>query len=295
MSEQGISWVELATGRRQPAPETSIKLCSGDAWKGLRLLHNFAAGGEHEDAYALGHLVFLHVGEPLDVDTRRGAGQWPIRLDTGSISILPARVPCRSRWTGTAESIVVELAPELLSAAHPNRTEAVDLRAIAGVQDPFIERTVRALHEDVRAGCPFGPGYGESMGVALAAHLVRWHSDFVQRPLHSARVPATLIAQVREFIEDNLERDLPLHALAELVRADVFALSRSFKQALGASPHRYIVTRRIERAKELLAEPKLPIADIALRCGFASQSNFADAFRRLVKVSPRAYRNLLAR
>jgi len=49
--------------------------------------------------------------------------------------------------------------------------------------------------------------------------------------------------------------------------------------------------KRIERAKSLLVEPQLSIAEVALRCGFGSQSNFTTAFRRLTNVTPGAYRN----
>jgi len=55
-------------------------------------------------------------------------------------------------------------------------------------------------------------------------------------------------------------------------------------------PHRYVMHRRIERSKSLLADRGLPITDVALRAGFASQSHFSTAFRRLTNITPGRYR-----
>ncbi len=70
---------------------------------------------------------------------------------------------------------------------------------------------------------------------------------------------------------------------------------RSFKSWTGLPPHRYILRRRIERAKLLLGDTTLNIADVALRCGFGDQSAFTTTFRRLTAQTPSAYRDALRR
>jgi AraC family transcriptional regulator len=69
-----------------------------------------------------------------------------------------------------------------------------------------------------------------------------------------------------------------------------FHFSRTFKQSIGKSPNNYIVSRRIENAKRLLANSNSPIADIALQVGFASQSHFTTMFRRLTGRTPKVFR-----
>jgi AraC family transcriptional regulator len=93
-----------------------------------------------------------------------------------------------------------------------------------------------------------------------------------------------------DFIEDNLERDLSLEALAAEVGVSPLYLPRSFKAAVGQSPHQYVVRRRIERAKQLLSSGDSPIVDIALSVGFSSQSHLSNWFLRLVGISPAEYR-----
>ncbi|HEX4277414.1 MAG TPA: helix-turn-helix transcriptional regulator, partial [Bryobacteraceae bacterium] len=59
---------------------------------------------------------------------------------------------------------------------------------------------------------------------------------------------------------------------------------------VGQSPHQYVLTRRIERARELLRNTDLPVVDVALAAGFSSQSHLAHWFLRQVGISPAAYR-----
>jgi AraC family transcriptional regulator len=126
----------------------------------------------------------------------------------------------------------------------------------------------------------------------MAAHLARAHSSR-SRPVRAA--PAKPISgwkmrRLVEFIEENLEGDLSLHAMAEEVDISPLYLARAFKAALGQSPHRYVLTRRIERARELLRNTTMPVVDVAMASGFSSQSHLSHWFLRQVGVSPAAYR-----
>jgi AraC family transcriptional regulator len=96
--------------------------------------------------------------------------------------------------------------------------------------------------------------------------------------------------RVIEFIEENLDHDLSLEAMAAQVEVSPLYLPRAFKAAVGQSPHQYVLVRRIERAKELLRNTTSPIADVAFSSGFSSQSHLSNWFLRLVGVSPATYR-----
>jgi AraC family transcriptional regulator len=95
---------------------------------------------------------------------------------------------------------------------------------------------------------------------------------------------------VVDFIEANLASDVGLGELAAVAIMSPHHFSELFRRSTGESPHRYVVTRRLERAKNLLRETDLNILDIALSVGFADQSSFTKVFRRRVGVTPGAFR-----
>lgn len=90
----------------------------------------------------------------------------------------------------------------------------------------------------------------------MAAHLARAHCTR-SRPLRVS--PVKPISGWK-----NLESDLSLHALAAEVEISPLYLARAFRAAAGQSPHQYVLTRRIERARELLRTTDMPVVDVAL-------------------------------
>ncbi len=63
-----------------------------------------------------------------------------------------------------------------------------------------------------------------------------------------------------------------------------------FKLATGQTPHQYLINYRIDQAKQLLQTTEIPIVDIAYQIGFNSHAHFSTQFRRIVSVTPQAYR-----
>jgi AraC family transcriptional regulator len=126
----------------------------------------------------------------------------------------------------------------------------------------------------------------------IAVHLARQYSTRT-RIAHGPTpkvIPGWKMRRLIEFVEENLDRDLSLEAMAEEVEISPLYLPRAFKSAVGQSPHQYVLARRIERARELLRDTDLPIVDVALSSGFSSQSHLSNWFLRMVGVSPATYR-----
>ena len=160
------------------------------------------------------------------------------------------------------------------------------------ILDPLLEQLCIAIATALRDGTVADGLYTDTMAQMIAVHLARHHST-LSRPLHAVAVKAMPNWKTRrliDFIEDNLERDLSLEALAGEVGVSPLYLPRSFKAAVGQSPHQYVIRRRIERAKQLLSSGDSPIVDIALSVGFSSQSHLSNWFLRIVGISPAEYR-----
>jgi AraC family transcriptional regulator len=98
---------------------------------------------------------------------------------------------------------------------------------------------------------------------------------------------------VNTHIEEHLSEQISLARLAQLVSLSPYYFCRAFKQSFGVPPHRYHVTRRIERAKMLLTNPELSVTEIGLRVGFSDTSSFTAAFRKMTGITPTAYHRTL--
>lgn len=94
-----------------------------------------------------------------------------------------------------------------------------------------------------------------------------------------------------DYIRDHLDDDLSLKELAGRVQMSTYQFVRMFREGTGVPPHQYILRERVEMAKKMLADRNAPIVDIAAQLRFADQSHFGAVFKRLVGVTPSAFRN----
>jgi AraC-like DNA-binding protein len=106
-------------------------------------------------------------------------------------------------------------------------------------------------------------------------------------------VPATRhLLRARDRIDARFREPLDVCSLARVAHTSPAHFSRRFARAFGTSPHRYLVARRVERAKRLLAETEDSMLEIAEAVGFGGPASFATGFRRVAGVTPSAYRRL---
>lgn len=287
--------LQVANQHRELNGDSAPELSSGDAWKGIRLEQRRLGRSEYFEATLVRHAVGLVLsGARLLEASWPGQARATWRLRPGSVNIVPAGIPLVARAAGGAKKIHLEIDPDFFSSVI--RTDAsgeyLQPRPAFGVEDLLISQLLVTLRDEARAGNPGGRLYAESLGTALVAHLVRRHAVRWQ-DLHRYRggLPMNRLQFVTGYIDEHLETDLALLDLAKMVQMSVFHFIRAFKQSTGLPPHQYVLGKRIERAKSLLPDPKLSIAEVALRCGFGSQSSFTTAFRRSTNVTPGAYRN----
>jgi len=98
-------------------------------------------------------------------------------------------------------------------------------------------------------------------------------------------------ASVRRYIDTHFKEQLTLELLAEEAHMNKFYLSHAFKREYGVSPINYMISKRIEESKYLLAETDLSLTRIAQLLGFSSLSYFSQVFRRTQSISPMEYRH----
>jgi len=270
-------------------------------WGGVALEEWSGPAGEIAEGHAVKHIVALHMSEPMRLEQ-----YWPGQrgkveslLVPGSLGIMPAQMPNAGNWNRAYRAIVLEIAPELLTSIAGGASRGqIELRPAVAVTDPVISSLAVALRDDAAEGCPSGAVYGESLAIALAARLVKHHGEVPgASPLHISRgaLPQRALAMVVEYVNNNLREEISVLQLASLVQMDPYQFTRSFKRAVGISPHRYIVERRIEFAKVILRTSELPLSYLALEAGFATPNHFSAVFRHVVGIPPSLYRRSFVR
>ena len=98
------------------------------------------------------------------------------------------------------------------------------------------------------------------------------------------------LLRARDRMDAASHEAWPVRRLARVSGISEAHFARSFKQAFGVPPHRYLLTRRIERAKALLRDTDLPIIEIAFQTGWNSLGTFGRIFRDITSESPSALR-----
>jgi len=98
------------------------------------------------------------------------------------------------------------------------------------------------------------------------------------------------LTKVKEYMWDNIQRNITLTELAHVAGMSVFYFARSFKERTKISPHRYLLSMRVQKARILLPTER-NLAIVAYACGFADQAHFSRVFKSFVGITPGKFRS----
>lgn len=242
-------------------------------------------------------IVSIHVGPSVQISCRRGGNRHRGTAVHGDIDIIPAGTPSLWEIKDKDTALVLSLSPELLSrVAEEFGVDpcGIEIRNRFQVRDAQLENIAWALKAEMECGYPCGRVYVESLAVSVAARLLRFHSSRPIEPeIRNGRLSDRRLRQVLDYIEGNLSRNISLADIAGIAGLSVSHFKSLFRESMGVPTHQYLIRRRVERAKSLLGEGKLPISQIAVETGFAHQSHLARHMRRALGVSPKTLRETL--
>lgn len=249
---------------------------------------------EMPEHYSSKHLLHFYLGQPAISEWRIEGKARHVEDSTGSVTILPAGIRTAVNVKGKTAGIVLELDPAHVANALADAVPASQLGLTPQweVSDRQITLLMTALREDVANGFPAGRLYGESLGNALATYLVqRYSSSNPSLQRYKGGLSASQLNHVVDYIEQRLDENIGLADLAAITGLSIYHFARQFRQSTGVSPYRYVLQRKIERAKQFLRDPKKSVLEASARTGFVDQSHFTKIFRRLVGVTPSEFRS----
>ena len=149
--------------------------------------------------------------------------------------------------------------------------------------DPELAGVVRAMAHEVESGCPHGSLFAETISVGVLLRLARTHG---KTPRERGELTAAQMRRIDELIADTPATGVTLGALADSAGYSKAHFVRLFRRSTGESTHRYVLRRRLERARHLVVATSLPLAHVASETNFASQSHFQNAFLRHFGCTP---------
>ena len=242
-------------------------------------------------------IVSIHVGPSVQVSCRRGGNRHRGTAVHGDIDIIPSGTPSLWEMKEKDTAFVLSVSPELLNSVaeeldlDPFR---IEIRNRFQVRDAQLENIAWALKSEMECGYPSGRVYLDSLAVSVAVRLIRCHSAGAGEPgKQNGRLSGRRLKKVLSYIEDNLNQNISLGDIAAVAGVSVSHFKSLFRESAGLPAHQYLIRRRVERAKSLLAEGKMSISQIAFETGFAHQSHLARHMQRVLGVSPRTLREML--
>ena len=228
------------------------------------------------------HVLCLHLGAAVPVTYRaNNAERRGTRLH-GQFCVVPAGSSTRWTLSAPATSLLLRLSAQQMSEAAEAMNvapEAADLAPAIHIRDPRIEHIGWLMQAESRDGYPSGRLFADALACALAARLLQLGAPKAQLAEQTRAMPAWRLRKVTDYIEANLAEDLSLAALADVAGFSVSHFKALFANAVGMPAHRYVMQRRVERARELLADARMRTTDIAVAAGFAHPSHMARCLR----------------
>lgn len=207
------------------------------------------------------------------------------------VSIIPAGQPHQVEWRRDADLTVLFLSPSfLMEIAQDSGMKRVELVEEYAAFDPVIWHLGREVRTELRHHRKLETSHLESLAMVVARHVLKTYASMPWSAQKYGGLPRYKLRRAVEYIRENIDNDISFRDIAAYLDMSAYHFARMFKHSTGEPPHKYIVRCRVNRAKELLAETRLPIADVAFEVGYKSQSHFTTCFGKLVGLTPAAFR-----
>jgi AraC-like DNA-binding protein len=160
------------------------------------------------------------------------------------------------------------------------------------VREPAVERLVQALLALDGVEKDLVALYVEALCLAILTRLLsmRGDSDLPATGRRMAPLPKWRLKRVVDYVNTHLASRITLADLAGAAGRTRMHFAAQFRVATGSRPHDFVLRRRIERAQQLLRDPGLALADIALSVGFQNQAHFTTVFKRFTGATPHRWR-----
>jgi AraC family transcriptional regulator len=279
--------------------QNSEKLAEAADWPALSIEHRrFEAGRQATPVPICTEIVMLLSGGGMVCRAGNGEVQKSLARPGMSYLVPVGTQESHLELSDRMECLHLYLPPALLDqsalADFDVDPAKVQIAYAHGLTDQVLFHICSPLRDLLhRPRQPTDTLFVEGIQIALAAHLLGHYTIDRWRPAEkSPSLDPRRLQRVLDYIEASLKADIRLEELAAQACLSPFHFSRLFREATGLSPHRYVIDRRVQAARQELARNNLSLVEIAMEFGFGSQANFTRVFRKATSLTPGQYREL---
>jgi len=239
------------------------------------------------------HYIGLHMSGPCEMVGRLQGLTRRQRWTPGEVMIMSAGQSSTWEWNNALDELQLYLDPQMFtSAAAEISDRPVELLDGLGIIDPVISTIALQVSADLIVTNPTAPLLNECAAASLITRLLTQYSTLRDRnAVQRLDISKPRLRTALEYIDIHLDEDLKLGDIACAAGMSPFHFARGFRKVMGQPPHRYLLMRRVDRARNLLTRTTDDIMTIARQVGFASQSHFSAVFKRHCGMTPSQYRS----
>jgi AraC family transcriptional regulator len=263
-------------------------------WEDILVAYDQFLPGQTPEVCSKQHgiAIFTDLSEPAPAERTldgRRQQEWVVQ---GDFVLVPAEVWQQTFADRTAGAIILGIEPQAM--AQNLEGTSIELIPHFATADPLVHQIGLALKRALEDAGLTSCLYAETLTTTLIVHLAQYYSaQPFTLPIYTGGLAQAKLKQVVDYIQAYLDRDLSLKELAAIAQISPHYFSQLFKQSTGLSPHQYVIRCRVQQAQTLLSQSKLSLAEVAERVGFVDQSHLHRHFKRLIGVTPKAFRQSL--
>lgn len=217
-------------------------------------------------------------------------------LEAGALFIVPheARIALQIMKSAPSFHAFIDYAliARVADQIYARPVDTLDLEVVMGVNDNVVRSLLKTLQHhlmqpDHASWCV------DYLSRAIAAHVLSTYAKdrgYAQKPDSLAELSSAQMQRVEEFLQSNLEGNFKFEQLGASIGLSRTLFFERFKRSTNLSPNQYLQLLRVERAKQLLRDGRLPMAEIALISGFPDQAYMNRIFGRVTGTTPGRYR-----
>ncbi|MCC7254120.1 AraC family transcriptional regulator [Hyphomicrobium sp.] len=241
------------------------------------------------------HVIMTYIDTLQPLERRAGRSVATGVARPGVVTIIPADTSARWDINGAVDVVQLYLPQATIErvAAEANNASSTELLERTGHLDPITSRLLSTAAEALEGNTTLDTMFRQQLTDLLATRLLAAHAGMpVEPPPVSGGLPPRVLRRAIERLRSETDADVSLAALAADAGLSRFHFCRAFKESTGMPPHAWLRQYRLEQAKAMLRDPSMTIVTVAVALGYASQTAFAAAFKKLTGLSPSEFRRL---